>query len=159
MRDNSDIELELSIDENALDQEWLIQPRLYFRYAAELAIAQEEVSTKKARIDVVLAEVAADIRTNPEEYGIGKVTESAISESLQRSVIVKDAKAKLIEAQHSVGILSAAVGALDHRKKALEKLVDLRLSNYFSSPRASERSAEFADDITKESVRHRGRGD
>ena len=69
-------------------------------------------------------------------------------------------------AKHRVDVLSGAVTALDHRKKALENLVDLHGRNYFSTPRIDtrhlgsegiEKFKETVEDIENEKVKARNK--
>jgi len=141
------------IDKNILDDEWLGQPKLYFNWAVQLEDARADFEEVKAEFDVTKAEVDLAIRTNPDDYDLPKVTDKAIAAAMIVQPEYKDAQQKMFAAKHRVGILQAAVTALDHRKKALEKLVDLHGQKYFASPRASEHSREAVDDIQKSVAR------
>ena len=147
----------IEIDENNLDGEWLNQAVLYFDFAAKLADARREVDLSKSQLEVAKATVAKQVRDDPENYGLLKVTERAVEEAIPLQPIVQTVMKKLIEAKHTADILSAAVEGLNHRKKALEKRVDLFLANYFSKPRASEGSRERMEEVEKRSVRRKGK--
>lgn len=135
----------LVIDSNNLEKEWVDQPRLYFKYATKLENAREDFEQAKAELGVVAAECDLDIRNNPAKYDLPKATEK----SVEAAVAMHDdyvAAAKEVSVQrHRVGVFQAAVNALDHRKKALEKLVELFLANYYSAPRAPAGSTELMD--------------
>jgi hypothetical protein len=158
-------ELIFDIDKNLLDDEWLNQPKLYYDWALQLEVARLELDNAKAEFDVAQSEIDLDIRTNPENYGElpeeavnkGKITEKMVAAVLIMQMGYKDAQQTVFEAKHRVGILQAAVAALDQRKKALEKLVDLHGQKYFATPRAPENSKEAIEQIEKQSVRRRGR--
>lgn len=141
------------INKNILDDEWLRQPKLYFNWALQLEDARADFEEVKAEFDVTKAEVDLAIRTNPDNYDLPKVTDKAILASMIVQPEYKDAQREVFKAKHRVGILQAAVTALDHRKKALEKLVDLHGQKYFASPRASETSREAVAKIEKRSAR------
>jgi hypothetical protein len=83
----------------------------------------------------VLAEADFKIRTDPMEYGIDKVTEAAIKAVLPTIESVQNIQRRVLKAKHLVDVLQGWVIALDHRKKGLEKLVDLFQSSYFAAPR------------------------
>jgi len=152
-----DVEFDIAIDPNQLDTEWCDQPSLYFQYAAKLASARRDVDEAKADLDVTRAELDKAIRLDPASFGLVKITEAAITSAIPTQEKFCDANEAVIEAKHRADILSAAVSALDHRKKALENLVSLFLSNYYSRPKASEKSKERMDDIEKQQVRSKGR--
>ena len=157
LHDLNETELEvdniLQIDKNVLDDEWLGQPRLYFQWAVLLEDARDEFEETKAAFDVVKSDLDLAIRTDPDKYDLPKVTDKAIAAAMitQKEYLV--AQQEFFIAKHRVGVLQAAVTALDHPKKALEKLVDLHGQKYFATPRASEDSREAVDDIQKSVAR------
>ena len=124
------------IDPNELDREWVRQPGLYHKYAVDLADARRDFEQAKTALDIAAADVDSVIRSKPEKFGLEKVTESGVKAAVLSSREYKSATDAVHAARHRVDVLQAAVTTLDHRKKALENLVDLRLANYFSEPRA-----------------------
>ena len=129
----------VAIDKGQLDEEWVKQPTRYLRYAMDAADAYEKFTEAKAILEAVKAEIDRKIRANPESYGLEKITESVIttmipgtSEYLSGLKIVRRAK-------HKYDILQAVVSALEHKKRALEKLCDLHSQSYFSTPREPTR--------------------
>jgi len=157
MKDQKEIELDITIDENALDKEWTFQPRLYFRYAAKLADAKRDADQAKTEVELTKAELELAIRTNPEKFDLQKVTESAVASTVLAQAEYGRVRQADLDARHTVDILQAAVAALDHRKRALEGLVQLRLANYYSSPRAPQGAEEDMREMEKRLVRNRGR--
>ncbi len=143
-----------TIDQNALDREWLRQPKLYHEYAVQLADARQKLEQQKTAVDVCRAEIDQRVRANPEEHcPNGKATESAIASVIETDPFYKKAVRLMQNARHAVDILVAAVETLDQRKKALENLVQLRLADYFSEPRGPRNSREFVEGETKRRVR------
>lgn len=159
MKANRDIKLDISVNMKALDVQWCEQPRLYFRYAAELADARRDMDDAKADLDLTDAELDLAIRSSPGDYGLEKVTEAAVKAAIPAQQSHKTAHEQMLKAKHDVDVLGAAVGALDHRKKALENLVQLRLADYYSEPRAPKGARERMDDVRKKEVRQRGRAE
>lgn len=145
------------IDEFNLDKEWVKQPALYFTWARKLADARLEVDEAKAALDVIKAEASRAIRDDPGEYGFDKVTEAIVAVAInEHHDVIKGAKT-LHDARHRQELYQAAVNALDHRKRALEKLVDLHGQNYFSQPRTTNPdAAERLESASKESIRKKG---
>jgi len=156
MKEMKEIELDISIDRDALDREWDEQSCLYFRYAMMLADARQELDTAKTELDLVQAELDQSIRADPEAFDIAKLTEGAVKAAILIQKEYKKAAKQLADAKHLVDVLGAAVGALDHRKSALSKLVELWICNYFSEPRTSGVSQEHVDHLKKKMMR-RGR--
>ncbi len=124
------------LDKDNLDGEWVNQPTLFHTYARKLANARSKLEQAKVELEVVDAELDLQIRDNPSHYDISKVTEGAISKVIIAQKEHRIATHNLLQAKHKVDLLQATVTALDHRKKALENLVELRLADYFAEPRA-----------------------
>lgn len=141
----------LQIDENRLEYEWINQPTLVFKYAKKLADARFKFDEAKAELEVTEADIANTIRKAPELYDLKKVTEGAVKETIPLQSEYKAAVQELNKAKHTVEVYAAVVSALDNRKKALEKLVDLWMANYFSTPRAPNREA--SDKMEEQSKR------
>ena len=154
---NKEIELDLGVDPHRLDEGWTQQPSIYFRYAAKLAGARQELDRAKTELDLVDAELDIKIRKNPELFDLPKVTESVIKSTIVVAGVHIRANDFVMDAKHAVDILAAAVTALDHKKKALENMVSLQLANYYSSPKAPEGAKDRMDEVSKRSIRRRGR--
>lgn len=127
----------LNIDMGRLDKEWAQQPDIYHEAAKELADKRADLDTAKARLDVVAAECGKDIRAMPSKFDISapRVTEKMVEDAVLLHPEYQSALKRMNKLKHDVGILQAMVEALDHKKKALEHLVQLFLSDYFSSPK------------------------
>lgn len=138
MSDKTDFE----IDPYRLDEEWVEQPRLYHMYAVELAEARKDLEEAKRMRDVAKAEADKLVRNEPERFGLSKVTENAIKETIPTVPEVQQAEKEVIEARYAMDIAEAAVGAMDHRKRALEGLVSLHLADYFSKPKVPKGAEE-----------------
>ena len=147
---------DFQIDENALDQEWIKQPSLFSKYAKTAADARMEMDEAKNSLEVIKAEVSVSIRREPETHGLAKVTEASLKELVECCDQVRVANTILIEQRHHYEIMQAAVGAMDHRKKALEGLVSLFLADYYSQPRAKSSGAkEVMDEKEKQAIRRK----
>jgi hypothetical protein len=145
-----------AIDEHRLDKEWVNQPTLFFTWARKLADARQQLEEAKASLDVVYAELDNAIRERPGKYGLEKITESAIKQLIPSQAPYAEALAAVNTTKHRVDVLQAAVTALEHRKRALENLVDLHGQNYFAEPTAPAHSRERVQETTKQQIRKRG---
>tara|TARA_R110000824_G_scaffold89967_1_gene220153 strand:+ start:742 stop:1227 length:486 start_codon:yes stop_codon:yes gene_type:complete len=145
----------LEINEFELDKEWIQQPSTYHKYATKLAEAKHRLEESKAQTELVKAELSSEIRNNPNEFGIAKITETVVASTILTQDEFKSVQAELFDQKHQVDLLQAVVTSLDHRKRALESLVSLHGQDYFSSPRADTRSQETIDEIQKKSVRRK----
>lgn len=121
MRKYNDSDLE--IDRNNLEEEWEKQAGLYLYYSEELINITVERDKMKAALD-------KDIRDNPTKYGIGTIREEVVKNAI---VIHGGEEFEMINIKTS--ILVAKVKALEHKKKALENLVQLYISGYNAVPK------------------------
>jgi hypothetical protein len=149
--DNSFLEIDLS----SLHTEWANQPLLAKQYADMLANARDRLDTFKANAEIVRSDVDYEIRSDPGAFEIEKITEPAVKSAIAGDDRVTRAESKIRAAKHEVDVLSGACTALEHRKRALEKLVDLWMASYFSEPRTNEAAKEKLNDSSKEEVRRR----
>lgn len=140
------------LDKDRLDDEWVAQVSLYFKWGVKLANARELLERRKAALELTHAELDAQIRENPDLFGIGKITEPAVKSCVFVQEAYLEAQRFLNNAKKRVGILQVVQDTMDHRKKALEKLVDLRLADYYSEPRASPGAREQIDEARKKKV-------
>jgi hypothetical protein len=144
----------LDIDEYNLDLEWKKQPMLYLEMATELADAKGEHDAAKSEFEIVKAKLSMEIRSNPDSYGLDKITESTVNNALVTQKNYAVAQSAVIKTKHKVDLLQAVVVALDHRKRALESLVSLHGQRYFSEPIArTEEGQEAIDDMKKTAIR------
>lgn len=132
------LDLDLSIDENDMAGEWKEQPTLMLEYSLLLADAQQEVDEYKARLSVITAELETDIRNNPQDYEITKVTEAAVAATIPQQKAHQVATTKYNKAKHAARIYQAAVDALGHRKSALQGMTDLFMRQWFADPTSRE---------------------
>ena len=146
---------DLEVNKNGLDIEWEKQPKNYMYYAEQEAFAQEVKDKAVQKQSIVRAEMDAKIRSSPEKYGIEKTTETAISNVVNNSKEYREAENDVIEATKKMRILSAAVIAFDHKKRALTKLTDLWIAGYYSSGGVPIEMKEKVADNKSEKIRRK----
>ncbi len=144
----------LDIDLTRLDEEWINQPRLFFKYASMFAKITRKEQDAKAERELIKSEIASRMRKNPTKYGLDKATEASINSAMMKQSKYREAQNTLLNLRYDMGVIQAAVRSLDHRKSALERLVSLHGQNYFSTPTARDpNSKEAVDDIEKKAAR------
>jgi len=153
-----DFDRDLRIDETALDVECLEQPSLMMAYAQEAAEARMEMDTAKESLDVIEAQVDSEVRDCPEDFGLKKITESAIKSAVVLDERVQAAKKRLTQAKLDYGMTTAASVAMDARKKMLEMLIQLHGQQYFAGPKTprnlmKEAKKRFASKSSNEKVK------
>ena len=127
-------DLDLSIDPQQLDVEWLRQPRLMQSLVEVQANARMAVGSTKDQLSLVEADLAQKIRKSPEDFDLEKVTESSVKEVILLHEDRQQAAEALNQAQHSYDVVLGYVRACEHRKAALEDLVRLLGQGYFAGP-------------------------
>ena len=84
---------DITIDQNALDLEWLDQPSLAFKYAEHASEMKRIVDVAKEDLDLVCAELDREIRKNPNDFELRKLlkplylTQSRCRSSIRRQTI------------------------------------------------------------------------
>lgn len=153
LRDDSSV---LEIDEHNLEKEWAEHSQIYYRFALELADAKTKLDEAKAQLDLVKAELDTQIRADPEKYNIERISEAAINNAILQQPIYKLEHKAYLKANEAVRVLEAMTRALEHRKRALQSMVELYLSNYYAEPRLPEGSQEaYEQQAHKARVRRR----
>lgn len=145
----------LKIDKYNLDEDWVVQADLYCDYAEALAEAKAELDSAKDRLKVVEAEAELEVRDDPKRFRLKEPVREA-SIKIQVTLhprVLKFAKI-LNRRRYEVGILEAYVTALEHKKRGLEKMVELEGRQYFAAPRES--GTEDRERRRKKSVRSKG---
>ncbi len=127
-------EKDIQIDQDALDVEWLEQPKLMMRYARIEAEAEREYNEAKMNLDLVKAQIDKRVRTDPDRFGIAKITETAVTGAILMTDDYKNAHQALNEALFNWNVAKGAVRAFHQRKDALENLVRLHGQQYFAGP-------------------------
>ena len=148
--------LKLDIDEYQLDEEWINQPRQYHYWAVELADAQLVLDAAKSDLEVVKADLDMRVREDLVAQG-KKVTETLVSTEVINCKQYQESTKEVNKSRHTLNLTKAAVEALEHRKRALEKLVDLHGRDYFSEPTSSVESRENVEAMEKRNVRRKGK--
>jgi hypothetical protein len=147
-----EISQSLNVDKDRLDLEWEKQPQLYMDWADLHARASNLREKIKTQIEQKEAEIDQRIRTNPSNFGIDKVTESAIKSAIKRN----DGYTGLIADQDRVGLLinrlSAVVASMSQKKSALENLTELCLAGFYNSASGPARSKTEVPKTTRSEI-------
>jgi hypothetical protein len=133
-----DYGLDIVIDEQALDVEWLNQPQRMGEYCRLTAEARRTMDLAAENLEFVKATIERAIRADPDRYGVKPGVRGITEASIDAAVIIHDeykiASRQLIDARYEHDVAVGAVRAFDQRKAALENLVRLHGQNYFAGP-------------------------
>ncbi len=148
--------VKFSIDIRELDVEWLEQPKMVGECSKRLAVAKRYLEAARNALELCKARAARAIRQNPKKYELSKVTDETVKEAVIIQKSVWSATEEVTKWRYRVDVLTGALNALEHRKRALENLVDLHGRDYFSAPRArSEAGQTYVSDVKKNAARRR----
>lgn len=129
-----DYEADINIDETALDVEWLDQPRKMFQYCKHAARMRKEADLAKEAVDVEKAKLDREIRSNPDQFGIDKITEAVVQSTILAHPRYQRKMGEFIGARYELDMAQNAIRAFEQRKTALENLVRLHGMSYFAGP-------------------------
>jgi hypothetical protein len=146
-------EFDPTINPMALDTEWLAQPNLYYEWATRAADARRRLDEAKADLDLTRANLKKLVTNNPDQFGLVKTTEAAVDNAIIEELDYQTSLKALNKAKHLCDVYGAVLTTLDHRKRALEHLVELHGMNYFSAPRVSGDAGEGMRKAEKKSAR------
>lgn len=150
MNEEVDYEVDVSIDESALDVEWLHQAEKFMTYSRLLAQADRKTRSLEERIKVLRAHIVLD-SSGKSSLGKGQKPTGQVIEAIYRdNKEHRELKRRLNAAQYKADIYRSAVFAFQQRKTALENLVILHGQNYFAGPNVPR-------NLTKEEIINRKR--
>jgi len=131
---NLDYERDEKIDPDALDVEWIAQADLTGSYCRHAADIENEVRELKIQLDVVKAELDKAIRERPEDFGVSKITETVVSNTILLQSEFQKAQSQVNKALHELDYAKSGVRSMGTKEKALENLVRLHGQQYFAGP-------------------------
>ena len=123
---------DLEIDENMLEREWIDQSSLYMSYSIEAAEAGKHKDDIKEELEIIRAQTSLRIREDSEK----KMTEAMVASAITLDENCQTAVSNYNQAVYEYNMIQAVIKSLDHKKKALENLVQLWVNGYYSVPKS-----------------------
>ena len=140
---------DLQINKFALDLEWEKQPVLFIEWAEKSVEASFVKDKTKEKLELIMAELDMEMRKDPNSFGIEKITETVVLNTIKRHLRYQEIYNLYLESIKSFKLFEIVKEAFDHKKKALEKLTYLFISGYWAIPNISSGSKEvFTKDNT-----------
>lgn len=136
--DRIDVERFIGINPDQLDKEWRQQPNYVFIVGEGVVDARRRRDAVKDKLDLRKSELSMIIRSDPEScthIPLTKTTEGAISEAVECHPEIVKLKGQYNEMKYQHELLQNMQNSLEHKKKALENLVHLHMSAYYSNPK------------------------
>jgi anthranilate phosphoribosyltransferase len=141
--------LEIHLDR--LEEECQSLPKLLFLWGDKLAQAKRDARNAKNYLKLLAANMAKEIRENPKDFGLEKITEAA----LEQTVLVQEQYAQALadhsEAEHEEDVLLAFVIALKEKGEQIGNMTKLHGQMYWSKPDTSGLKEEERQQATKAS--------
>jgi hypothetical protein len=126
---------DLYIDDSSLDAEIAAQPELMMKYCTISAEAQQAMDIAKEKLEFVRSELDQAIRKSPDTFGIEKITDKVVENTIPLQESYKIASREYIDAKFEFNVAKGAVESCSQRKDALEQLIKLFGLNYFAGPK------------------------
>lgn len=127
-----ELETGLAIDENALDQELIRRPELFYAAAVGLAEANLERDKIKVDLELVYAELDVQFRASAEDAG-EKITEARLSQQITNTPRMRELKKQYATVKYEAERWQAIKEGFQQKGYDLKTLADLYTANYFSA--------------------------
>lgn len=149
-----DGEIRASIDPLRLDKEWLDQPQMYINQAERTARAQLKYDEACSDLKRTKAELDREIRDNPANYGISKLTETIVEQTIYAQPEYHASDSAVNSMRFNLNLENGRLEGLQQKKRALTMLVELWIREYYSDGGPTPKGMTEFD---KEAIRSRGR--
>ena len=120
-----------SIDVSRLQFECSRQASVFHDAALELNHLTADLKCLKIEFDRCKAELSLNVRSNPEAFGISKVTESTIDAVITGDEKVQGAQNEMMAVERRIAMYQAHRDALYQRASLLKAEVELFIGSYF----------------------------
>lgn len=131
-----DYKKDIHINVQDLESEWINQPSLMVDYNDLYAVAIFERDELKVKLEYTAAKLDSEIRKDYSKFGFdSKPTEAAIKNTIIFQKQYVKLMKKMLLAAKQANLMSGVRTSFEHRKKALENLVTLHVTGFYSEPR------------------------
>lgn len=144
----------LKIDKYNLDDEVATHSEYYWKVAEMQTKTHGLFHRAQLMVKELEAELAGDVRKNPDEYEIVKLTENQVTETIERDDEVKNARRLRQKTEELNGRMFALLNAYDHRRSMINNEVQLQLSGMASVER-NTKVANMEKEVKRKTIRRR----
>ncbi|MEM4359804.1 MAG: hypothetical protein QXT45_04690 [Candidatus Bilamarchaeaceae archaeon] len=130
----TELVIDLEIDGHDLEDELAVLPMIVARYALIVANARRDLDLAKEELELVKAELGKEVRTNPESFGLSKVTEAGVESAVIAASEYREAYSRYIDLRYDFEASSAALKAIEAKRDALLALSRLRGDSLYMAP-------------------------
>ncbi len=145
-----DFENDISIDEDALDDEWLVQANLFWKYSQALVFARKELRDLHEEVKVTRSKIVKELKSDNK-----KITGPEIEAGYRTDQRHIDAKEAMIEAEFKVDLLEVALNSIREKRYAISDLVKIKLGEMYGDPKDIRlpNGGKFAEELKRRKVR------
>jgi len=129
-----DFESDIKFNKYQLDEVCEKHASVYWYWANKLAEAKNALGDSEDKIKLVLAQREMFIRNNWDDSVQGKKTEDGVKATVASNNDVMEARKEVVNNQHEVNTLIAAVSAFEHRKGMIDNEVKLLIGGFYATP-------------------------
>ncbi len=150
--------LDIEVDENDLEGEWLTHPSIYMHYSQILSNAIAKRDDAKLRMEWIAAKIDLDVRKNWEsKYKFtSKPAEGAIKNTILTNKKYLKAYRNFNRCVKIVNSMTGVKTAFEHKKHSLSNLVSLAISGFHAEPRNKVRDLKKVMNIEDHQKHKRG---
>ncbi len=122
----------VKVDFSNLHGNWQNSADIFMDYSDESAKVTMRLDKLRERMSIREADLDMWIRTDPDKYGISKITDSAIKAQVIADNDCQQYRDEIIELTYESNILKGAVKSHEKRSKSMEWITQLWIKNYFA---------------------------
>jgi len=128
----TDLRERIEVDRNELELEEEKQTSIHLEVGDLRVEAKRTVRQLEVDIKFLRSYLDGMIRENPGNYGIAKITGTAVDSAIMRNGEYREMENKLIDAQTISDHFQILLSTVEERKSLLKDLVSLYIYNYYS---------------------------
>jgi hypothetical protein len=122
-----------NLEKDCADHVYYYSMAAQFDSSVKLVLAKAQLLVKELK-----AFTGVDVRANPDNYGIVKITESVVFELVDSSTIVADARHLRVRAEGLAAKSMSIMQSFEHRRSMLNNEVQLLLAGHISESKEAE---------------------
>lgn len=146
-----DFGTDIGINVNKLEEEWLKQSTLMYNASREASKAYREWGDQKDIYNVMRAGIELQLRKGEIELKGNDEKPIKLNNDIVKAYLDNDESLKvqlkaIADAKYEYDIASGAVNSIEHRKRSLTYIVELRKMNWWSEPTERVNQTEALND-------------
>lgn len=126
-----EFEDDVYLDVLSLGKEVFVQPTLYEKYSRYLTALEDEQETMLNKFEMKKDSISLDIRNNPTEWGINKITEDAVRATINLNPEVQVLKKDMQYINKLVKDAKGALKSIDRKGRSLDNAVRMYVTGYW----------------------------